>query len=45
VKSERCAWEVEHAAKLGKRLIPIQLVSIQGQRVLESDVPERRCGG
>jgi hypothetical protein len=41
VKSERCAWEVEHAAKLGKRLIPIQLVSLQGQRVPESDVPDR----
>ena len=41
VKSERCAWEVEHAAKLGKRLIPIQLISIQGQPVPEADVPER----
>jgi hypothetical protein len=41
VKSGRCAWEVEHAAKLGKRLIPIQLISIQGQPVAESDVPER----
>jgi TIR domain len=44
VKGERCAWEVEHAHKLGKRLIAIQLVSIQGQRVPESDVPDRlRC--
>ena len=41
VKSERCAWEVDHAAKLSKRLIPIQVVSIQGQRVPESDVPDR----
>jgi hypothetical protein len=41
VKSERCAWEVEHAVKLSKRLIPIQLVSIQGQRVPAPDVPER----
>ena len=41
VKSERCAWEVEHAANLGKRLIPIQVISIQGQRVPEPDVPER----
>ena len=41
VKSKRCAWEVEHAAKLSKRLIPIQLISIQGQPVPASDVPER----
>jgi hypothetical protein len=41
VKSERCAWEAEHAANLGKRLIPIQVISIQGQRVPEPDVPER----
>jgi hypothetical protein len=41
VNSERCAWEVEHAANLSKRLIPIQLISIQGQRVPESDVPDR----
>ena len=39
VKSERCAWEVDYAAKLGKRLIPIQ-----GQPVPEADVP-KRCGG
>ena len=41
VKSERCAWEVEHAAKLGKRLIPIQLIPIQGRPAPEADVPER----
>ena len=41
VKSKRCAWEVEHAAKLSKRLIPIQLISIQGQSVPEFDVSER----
>ena len=36
VKSERCAWEVDCAAKLGKRLIPIQ-----GPPVPEAEVPER----
>jgi hypothetical protein len=36
VRSERCAWEVERAAELGKRLIPIQ-----GKSVPEADVPER----
>jgi hypothetical protein len=36
VKSARCEWEVEHAAKLGKRLIPIQ-----GHPVPEAEVPER----
>ena len=36
VKSERCAWEVECATELGKRLIPIQAVP-----VAEADVPER----
>ena len=36
VKSERCAWEVERAAELGKRLIPVQ-----GAPVPEADVPER----
>jgi TIR domain/WD domain, G-beta repeat len=41
VKSERCAWEVDCAAKLGKRLIPIQLMPIQGQPVPEAEVPER----
>jgi TIR domain len=41
VNSERCAWEVEHAAKLSKRLIPIQLVSNQGERVPEVGVPGR----
>src|SRR5262249_7572046 len=41
VKSERCAWEVDCAAKLGKRLVPIQLISGQGQPVREADVPER----
>jgi TIR domain len=41
VKSERCAWEVDHAAKLGKRLIPIQLIPSQGRSVPEADVPER----
>jgi TIR domain-containing protein/WD40 domain-containing protein len=36
VRSERCAWEVERAAELGKRLIPVQ-----GVPVPEADVPER----
>jgi hypothetical protein len=36
VKSERCAWEVERAAELGKRLIPVQ-----GAPVPEAEVPER----
>src|SRR5215831_18293468 len=36
VRSERCAWEVERAAGLGKRLIPVQ-----GKPVPEADVPER----
>ena len=36
VRSERCAWEVERAAELGKRLIPVQ-----GAPVLEAAVPER----
>lgn len=36
VRSLRCAWEVEHAAKLGKRLIPVT-----GKPVPETEVPER----
>jgi hypothetical protein len=36
VRSERCAWEVERAAELGKRLIPVQ-----SKPVPEADVPER----
>jgi hypothetical protein len=36
VKSERCAWEVDCAARLGKRLIPIQ-----GPPVPEAEVPDR----
>jgi hypothetical protein len=36
VRSERCAWEVERAAELGKRLIPVQ-----GTPVPEAEVPER----
>src|SRR5215831_12583349 len=36
VRSERCAWEVDRAAELGKRLIPVQ-----GATVTEADVPER----
>jgi hypothetical protein len=36
VRSERCAWEVERAAELGKRLIPVQ-----GAPVPETEVPER----
>jgi hypothetical protein len=35
VRSERCSWEVERAAELGKRLIPVQ-----GAPVPEADVPE-----
>ena len=39
VRSERCAWEVERAAELGKRLIPVQ-----GTPVPEAAVPEPlRC--
>ena len=41
VKSERVAWEVDCAAKFGKRLIPIQLIPIHGDPVAEADVPER----
>src|SRR5271170_4215704 len=41
VKSERCAWEVDHAAKLGKRLIPIQLILAGKGPVAEADVPEK----
>jgi hypothetical protein len=36
VRSDRCAWEVERAAELGKRLIPVQ-----GAPVPEAEVPER----
>jgi TIR domain/WD domain, G-beta repeat len=36
VKSERCAWEVERAAELGKRVIPVV-----GKPVSETEVPER----
>jgi hypothetical protein len=36
VRSERCAWEVDRAAELGKRLIPVR-----GAAVPEADVPER----
>src|SRR4051794_17397652 len=36
VRSERCAWEVDRAGELGKRLIPVQ-----GAPVPEADVPER----
>jgi hypothetical protein len=36
VRSPRCTWEVERAAELGKRLIPVQ-----GAPVPEVDVPER----
>jgi len=36
VRSPRCTWEVERAAELGKRLIPVQ-----GASVPEADVPER----
>jgi hypothetical protein len=41
IKSERCAWEVDCAAKFGKRLIPIRLIPIKGDPVAEADVPER----
>ena len=41
IKSERCAWEVDCAAKFGKRLIPVRLIPIQGDPVAEADVPER----
>jgi hypothetical protein len=37
VSSERCAWEVERAAELGKRLIPVQ-----GAPVPETEVPDLR---
>ena len=36
VKSDRCVWEVERAAELGKRLIPVE-----GAPVPEADLPER----
>ena len=36
VRSERCAWEVERALALGKRLVPVQ-----GKPVPGADVPER----
>jgi hypothetical protein len=36
VKSERCAWEVDRAAELGKRVIPVE-----GKPVPEAAVPER----
>ncbi len=36
VRSERCAWEVERAAELGKRLIPVR-----GSAVPNAEVPER----
>ncbi len=36
VRSDRCAWEVERAAGLGKRLIPVQ-----GKPVPGAEVPER----
>jgi WD40 repeat protein len=36
VRSDRCAWEVERARKLGKRVIPVE-----GKPTLEADVPER----
>jgi len=41
IKSERCAWEVDCAAKFGKRLIPVRLIPMQGDPVAEADVPER----
>ena len=41
IKSERCAWEVDCAAKFGKRLIPVRLIPIKGDPVAEADVPER----
>jgi WD40 repeat protein len=36
VKSGRCAWEVDRAAELGKRVIPIE-----GNPVPEAEVPQR----
>jgi hypothetical protein len=36
VRSERCAWEVERAAELGKRLIPVQRAPVP-----EAEVPEQ----
>jgi hypothetical protein len=36
VKSKRCAWEVERAAELGKRVIPVV-----GKPVSEAETPER----
>ena len=36
VKSPRCAWEVERAAELGERVIPVE-----GKPVPETEVPER----
>jgi TIR domain/WD domain, G-beta repeat len=36
VESPRCTWEVDRAAELGKRLIPVQ-----GAPVPEAEVPER----
>jgi hypothetical protein len=36
VRSNRCTWEMERAAELGKRLIPVE-----GAPVPEVDVPER----
>jgi hypothetical protein len=36
VRSERCAWEVERADELGKRLIPVQSAPLP-----EAEVPER----
>jgi len=41
IKSERCAWAVDCAAKFGKRLIPVRLIPIQGDPVAEANVPER----
>jgi TIR domain/WD domain, G-beta repeat len=41
IKSERCAWEVDCAAKFGKRLIPVRLVPSKGDPVAEAEVPER----
>ena len=35
VKSTRCAWEVERAVELGKRLIPVQAMPVP-----EADVPD-----
>src|SRR6516162_9300298 len=36
VRSKRCAWEVDRAVELGKRVVPVQ-----GATVAEADVPER----